>query len=65
VLYKHASGRQAGVDGKRDFAGYYADMNLWNFGHVEASLLPDGSVFAAFYAGDAQSLSVRWVRVEL
>ena len=48
---------------QRGFADYYADMGLWNFGHVEPGLLPDGSVFAAFYAGDAQSLSVRWVRI--
>jgi hypothetical protein len=65
VLYEHGAGVQAGVDGKRDFADYYADMGLWNFGHVEPGLLPDGSVFAAFYAGDAQSLSVRWVRIQL
>ena len=64
VFYEHAAGAQAGMDGKRDFTDYYADMGLWNFGHVEPGLLPDGSVFAAFYAGDAQSLSVRWVRIQ-
>ena len=31
------------MDGKRDFADYYADMRLWNFGHVEPGLLPDGT----------------------
>ena len=65
VFYEHAAGAQAGVDGKRDFADYYADMGLWNFGHVEPGRLPDGSVFAAFYAGDAQSLGVRWARIQL
>ena len=65
VFYEHEAGAQAGVDGKRDFADYYADMGLWNFGHVEPGRLPDGSVFAAFYAGDAQSLSVRWARIQI
>ncbi len=65
VFYEHAAGTQAGVDGKRGFTDYYADMGLWNFGHVEPGLLPDGTVFAAFYAGDSQSLSVRWVRIQL
>ncbi len=65
IFYEHGAGVQAGVDGKRVFADYYADMGLWNFGHVEPGLLPDGSVFAAFYAGDAQSLSVRWARIQI
>jgi hypothetical protein len=38
-------------------------MRLWNFGLVEPGLLPDGDVFVAFYAGDAQSLSIRWARL--
>jgi len=41
----------------------FCSFVTWNFGHVEPGLLPDGSVFVAFYAGDAQSLSVRWVRL--
>lgn len=66
VIYEHPFGPQAGMDvQQRGFTDYYADMGLWNFGHVEPALLPDGSVFAAFYAGDAQSLSVRWVRIQL
>lgn len=64
VFYEHPFGPQAGMDGQqRGFTDYYADMGLWNFGHVEPGLLPDGSVFVAFYAGDAQSLSVRWARI--
>ena len=65
VFYEHAAGAQAGMDGKRDFADYYADMRVWSFGHAEPGLLPEGTVFVAFYAGDAQSLSIRWARVEL
>jgi len=65
VLYEHTAGAQAGMDGKRDFTDYYADMRIWSFGHAEPGLLPDGTVFVAFYAGDAQSLSIRWARIEL
>jgi hypothetical protein len=65
VFYEHAAGAQAGMDGKRDFADYYADMRVWSFGHAEPGLLPDGTVFVAFYAGDAQSLSIRWVQIKL
>jgi hypothetical protein len=69
VFYEHPFGPQAGMDvSQRGFTDYYADQRLWNFGHVEPGLLPDGGrgphdVFVAFYAGDAQSLSVRWVRL--
>jgi hypothetical protein len=66
VFYEHSLARQAGMDAQqRAFTDYYADMALWNFGHVDAGLLPDGSVFVSFYAGDAQSLSVRWARIGL
>jgi hypothetical protein len=66
VIYEHASGRQAGMDvQQRGFTDYYADMGLWNFGHIEPGLLPNGNAVVAFYAGDSQSLSVRWARIEL
>ena len=65
IFYEHAAGAQAGMDGKRDFADYYADQGVWSFGHVEPGLLPDGTVFVAFYAGESQSLSVRWARIQL
>jgi hypothetical protein len=65
VFYEHTAGAQAGMDGKRDFTDYYADMRIWSFGHAEPGLLPDGTVFIAHYAGDVRSLSVRWVRIEL
>ena len=65
IFYEHAAGSQAGVDGQREFADYYADMRVWSFGHVEPGLLPDGTILAAFYAGDSESLSVRWVRIQL
>jgi hypothetical protein len=51
------------MEGKREFADYYEDMRVWSFGHAEPGLLPNGDVFVAFYAGDANSLSVCWVRI--
>ena len=66
VIYEHSPGRQAGMDvDRRGFTDYYADMGQWNFGHVEPGLLPDGTVFVSFYAGDSSSLSVRWARIGL
>ena len=44
VFYEHPFGPQAGMDvSQRGFTDYYADQRLWNFGHVEPGLLPDGS----------------------
>ena len=68
VLYEHAVGPQAGMDGKREFTDYYADMRVWTFGHIEPGCLRaegQAEAFAAFYAGDASSLSIRWVRLAL
>ncbi len=65
VFYEHAPGAQQGMDGPRGFRDYYADMRVWSFGHAEPGLLPDGSVFVAYYAGDAGSLSIRWARLVL
>jgi len=63
VFYEKEMGREAGMDGKREFADYYADMRVWSFGHTEARLLPGGDVFVSYYAGDENSLSVRWTRI--
>jgi sialidase-1 len=65
VFYEHPFGPQAGMDGQREFTDYYEDMRLWNFGLADPGLLPDGDVFVAFYAGDSQSLSIRWVRLAI
>jgi hypothetical protein len=62
VFYEHELA-QSGMEGKREFADYYEDMRVWSFGHAEPGLLPNGDVFVAFYAGDANSLSVCWVRI--
>jgi len=65
VFYKSEAGGESGIDGSRDFGDYWADMNLWNFGHPAPARLPNGDVFIAFYAGDARAMSVRWVRMKL
>ncbi len=49
----------------RDIEDYYADMRVWSFGHTEARRLPGGDVFVSYYAGDENSLSVRWARIAL
>ena len=66
AFYEHPFGPQAGMDvQQRGFTDYYADQRLWNFGHVEPGLLRNDDIFVSFYAGDAQSLSVRWARIQL
>jgi hypothetical protein len=64
VFYQHELA-QAGMDKKREFTDYYADMRIWSFGHAEPGLLPNGDVFVVFYAGDANSLSIHWARIAL
>lgn len=65
VFYDSHSGREAGMQGKRDFGDYWADMSVWSFGHPAPLALPNGDVFIAFYAGDVKSLGVHWVRIRL
>ena len=65
VFYEGQSGRESGMDGKRDFGDYWNDMNVWSFGHPEAALLPDGDVLAAFYGGTPGALSMRWARLQV
>jgi len=65
VYYEKQLNREAGMDQKRDMSDYYADMAVWTFGHTEARRLADGTVFVTYYAGDADSLSVCWVRLQV
>ena len=65
IFYASDAGKEAGMDGKREFGDYWSDMSVWSFGHPEASLLANGDVFVAFYGGDARALSMRWVRIAL
>lgn len=65
VYYRKEIGGEAGMGRTRNIEDYYADMRVWTFGHTQAGLLPDGDVFVVYYAGDAQSLSIRWTRIAL
>ncbi|MBN1642033.1 MAG: exo-alpha-sialidase [Anaerolineae bacterium] len=66
VFYAKALARQeSGMQGRRDFGDYWADMNIWTFGHPSAAQLASGEVMVAYYAGDEAALSVHWVRIDL
>jgi hypothetical protein len=65
IFYESGAGSESGIGGRREFGDYWADMNLWSFGHPEAALLSNGEVFVAFYGGDAQAMSMRWARIAL
>lgn len=65
VFYESQAGKESGMEGTRDFGDYWADMGVWSFGHPAPVLLPDGTVFVAFYAGDKEGTSIHGVRVEV
>lgn len=66
VFYdKMRGGRESGMGGKRDFGDYWADMNVWTFGHPAAILLPGGDVLVAHYAGDEEAMGLHWVQIAL
>ncbi|MCS6817729.1 MAG: exo-alpha-sialidase [Blastocatellia bacterium] len=66
VFYeKKHGGRESGMGGKRAFDEYWVDMGRWTFGHPTPLLLPDGTVFVAFYAGDETAMGIQWVRLAL
>lgn len=65
VFYDKSLGAESGMDASRGFADYWADMNVWTFGHPEPLLLPDGDVMVAYYAGDSTAMGIHWVRIRL
>jgi len=65
VFYEKDMGAEAGMDSTREIEDYYADMRIWSFGHTEARQLPDGDLLVSYYAGDENSLSVRWARIAM
>jgi sialidase-1 len=64
TIYRHQA---AQLDpGKNSTAAdYLQDMELWTFGRVEPFLGIDGTVWLAYYAGNAQATSIRWARLEV
>lgn len=65
IFYEKRLGSESGMAGSRNFADYWADMNIWTFGHPAAALLPNGDVMVAYYAGDASAMSIHWVRIKV
>jgi hypothetical protein len=62
---KQLGGLESGMGGRRDFGDYWADMNVWTFGHPAPLLLPDGDVMVTYYAGDSAAMGIHWVRIGL
>ena len=64
VFYESGAGRESGMDGRRDFGDYWADMSVWSFGHPEAALLPNGErVRGVLRRATPGAMSMRWVRI--
>jgi hypothetical protein len=38
-------------------------MGVWTFGLPYAEALPDGDVLVVYYAGNDQTLDIRWARL--
>ena len=65
MLYESPAGREPGGHGPRSQKEKFDDMGAWRFGHPRGVLLPDGTVFVVFYAGDDVIKSARWARIEI
>lgn len=63
IFYDSRSGHEAGLEVKRDFGDYWADMGRWSFGHPAPVRLPNGDVFIAYYGGDSTAMGIHWVRI--
>jgi hypothetical protein len=63
AFYASPTGSEAGITEARAFEDFWQDMMTWSFGHPLGVRLPDGDLFIAFYAGDAASTSMHWVRL--
>jgi hypothetical protein len=63
VFYESREGAEVGASGLASENEYWQDMMAWRFGHPRGVLLLDGSVFVAFYVGNTDYSSVRWVRL--
>jgi hypothetical protein len=65
VFYaKELARRESGMQGKRDFGDYWADMNIWTFGHPAVAQLAHGELMVAYYAGDSTAMGIHWVRID-
>ncbi len=41
------------------------DMNMWSYGLPYGESLSDGSVLVVYYAGTAEAMDIRWVKLQL
>lgn len=41
------------------------DMNMWSYGLPYGEALSDGSVLVIYYAGTAEAMDIRWVKLRL
>ncbi|MEX2114519.1 MAG: sialidase family protein [Pirellulales bacterium] len=48
-----------------DFAQYWEDMLMWNFGHPAIRRLDSERVLLVYYAGTPDCMSIRWARVHV
>lgn len=64
VFYDSRVGTEPGMAEKPSHEEFWQDMMAWRFGHPRGTLLPDGSVLVAYYAGDHHATSMHWVRID-
>ena len=65
LVFESHAGTEPGARVGRSQKEKFEDMTTWRFGHPRGVLLPDGTVFVVFYAGDDTIKSARWGRIEL
>lgn len=62
VIYTHDPAQaEAGQD--ENTGALLAEMGVWTFGLPYAEALPDGDVLVVYYAGNDQTLDIRWARL--
>ena len=64
-IYGSGAGDEAFATGAESTRDYWNAMGAWQFGHPRGVALPNGEVFAVFYAGEGATRSARWARVEV
>src|ERR1043166_3493005 len=64
VVYSKAQDKQGEVTGGAS-ADYFQDMQAWTFGWPNATLLPNGDVLLAYYAGDGNRAAIHAARLRL
>ncbi|MCH8107579.1 MAG: hypothetical protein IIB30_04380, partial [Chloroflexi bacterium] len=67
-LTVHTHDERAAVTQKTenvDFAEYWEDMGKWSFGHPAICRVDHERVLLAFYAGEPETMSIHWARVNV